>query len=183
MNKIYYRWSCIRGGGVASLTGVGDRLVSGGYAKATDNIGGGLTLKSTPITSLSIAVSQASAMNRRLQSDGQDSRFEVFGQVFDTSAASDRLLSGLPADGKPRPTTASGTLDVVRDLGLSGTPPLEEAREQMYIRGDTEDLDLRRVIALSNRAAASGFSSLTDVANIDTGEDTNDQDITALAPP
>lgn len=162
MNRIYYRWSVLKPG---AGTGINDRIVSGGYSKPNDRIGGGLIIPPKPLRSLSVAVSQSMAFNRRFQAAGQDARIEVFGQVFDTNNEADRLLSGLPDDGRPRPTNR------VRELQLSGTPPLEEAREQNYARMDTPERDLLHVIALSNRDSTGGGAL---DASLDVAEDTED---------
>jgi len=165
MNAIYYRWAVIKTGGG---TGANSVLVAGGYKKADDAAGGGTRLAPTAIKSLNTAISQAMAFNRRFQSGSQDARVEVFGQIFDTNNAADALLSGLPDDNRPRPANR------VRELQISGTPPLEEAREQVYARVDTPDHDLLKVVHLSNRATGEG--GLLQ-ANLDTSEDTEDTTI------
>lgn len=163
MNKLYYRWSCIKAGGGS---GANDRYVSGGYKKADDALGGGLVMPSAPITSLNTAIAQAMAFLRRLQSAGADGRIEVFGQVFDTNNEADRLLADLPDDHRPRPTNR------VRELQASGTPPLEEGREQLYARIDTPEKGLTHVINLSNKDTTSGGAF---EFNLDTSEDTDDK--------
>lgn len=165
MNRIYYRWSVIKTG---AGTGLNDRVISAGYKKAGDAlVGGGVTLPAKAITSLNTAVNQAMAMNRRVQADGLDTRLEVFGQVFDTNNEADRLLSGLSDDLKPRPANR------IRELQISGTPPLDEAREQVYARLDTPEFYLKEVINLSNRAEGLGIGGILQ-ANLDTSEDTED---------
>lgn len=151
MNKIYYRWACIKPG---AGSGLNDVLVAGGYHQflAAGVVQGGLKLPAKRYTSVGAAIAAAQSQNRRLQANGQDSRYKVFGEVFDTNNKEEALAKnhGLPDDLRPRPQNR------VRELQISGDPPLEESREQVYCDGDTPDAGLTHFINLSNRDSNGG---------------------------